>query len=170
MKVLFIGPQGSGKSTQAKLLGEFLKIPVISTGDIFRQTATFDGLIRKILDEGRLVDDKTTAEIVKGRLKEPDCDSGFIMDGYPRNIDQVNLFDPGFDRVIYLDVPKEEVIKRLMERGREDDTKELIERRLDLYFRQTEPLLDYYQNLGILIEVDASGDIQKIQDEIKKSI
>ena len=165
-----IGPQGSGKSTQAKLLGEFLKIPVISTGDILRKTATFDGLIRKILEQGKLVDDETTSEIVKNRLLEEDCQNGFILDGYPRNIHQKEIFNPEFDKVFYLKVPNDEVIKRLMERGRADDTPEGIKTRLDLYYDQTQPLLDYYKNLGILIEVDGIGDIDQIQNEIKKSI
>ncbi len=168
MKILFVGPQGSGKSTQAKLLSNFLKIPVISTGDIFREMASANEWIRKILDEGRLVDDKTTAEIVKERLKEPDCDSGFIMDGYPRTIEQVKLFEPEFNLVICLDVPKDKVIKRLMERGRTDDTLELIKRRLELYYEQTQPLLDYYKNQGILKEVHGMGSIKEVQNEIRK--
>lgn len=167
-KILLIGPQGSGKSTQAKLLGEYLKIPVISTGEIFRQTATFDSLIRKILEEGKLVDNQTTSEAVGERLKKTDCQKGFILDGYPRNIDQVRLYDPKFDLVFYLNVSEEEVIKRLTERGRSDDTEELIKRRLDLYYKHTQPLLDYYKNSGVLIEIDGMGDIKKIQDEIKK--
>lgn len=170
-KVLLIGPQGSGKSTQAKLLSEYLNIPVISTGDIFRSLSESESeegeRIRAILEEGKLVDDKTTAEIVKKRLEGKE---DFIMDGYPRTIEQMKIFDPGFDKVIYLDVPQDMVINRLMLRGRADDTSELIRRRLDLYYKQTQPLLDYYKELGKLVEVDGSGDIQAIQDEIKKSI
>lgn len=166
MKILLIGPQGSGKSTQAELLARYLNVPKISTGDIFRQLSG----VKEILNAGKLVDDKTTAEIVKNRLNQEDCENGFIMDGYPRTVEQLKHFDPGFDKVIYLKVPQDEVIKRLMNRGREDDTPDLIKTRLDLYNKQTLPLLDYYQTKRILTEIDGMGDINQIQDEIKKSI
>lgn len=173
-KILLIGPQGSGKSTQAKLLGEYLKLPVISTGEIFRQLSQenfgFGRKIKTILEKGRLVDDQTTHKIIKERLSQPDCKRGFVVDGYPRNMEQLRLFDPQFDWVIYLDVPEQEVIRRLMERGRSDDTPESIKRRLDLYYQQTQPLLDYYKKQGILVKVEGVGDIQTVQDEIKKSL
>lgn len=174
MKILLIGPQGSGKSTQAGLLSEHLKIPVISTGEIFRKLsqkeAGIGGMIRRILEEGKLVGDDTTSSIVKERLQEDDCQNGFIMDGYPRNLDQLKLFDPEFDKVFYLNVPEKEVSQRLLRRGRADDTEEAVKTRLDLYYLQTQPLLDYYKNQDILAEIDARGDIQSIQDEIKKSL
>lgn len=176
MKILLIGPQGSGKSTQAKMLGEFLNIPVISTGDIFRNLTQEDSdmgrILKSILTEGRLVDDQTTCKIVKERLSQSDCQQGFIADGYPRTVEQMQIFDPKFDKVFHLDVPEEEVIKRLLARAREDDTEELIKTRLDLYNRQTKPLLDYYLNMGILTEVNGIGSVddiqQKIREELKK--
>ncbi|MCL4366252.1 nucleoside monophosphate kinase, partial [Patescibacteria group bacterium] len=101
MKILLIGPQGSGKSTQAKLLGEYLKVPVISTGDIFRKLIQEDTdlgrTLKNILSEGKLVDDQTTSKIVQQKLSEPSYQNGFVMDGYPRNIEQVNIFDPKFE-------------------------------------------------------------------------
>lgn len=173
MKILLIGPQGSGKSTQAQLLAEQLNLPKISVGDIFRKLSTEQSSegqrIREILQSGKLVDDKTTSEIVKNRLNEEDCRNGFILDGYPRTIEQMQLFDPGFDKVVYLEVPKEEVLNRLTARGRADDTRELIETRLDLYYKQTQPLLDHYKNQGILIDINGMGNIESIQDEIKKN-
>lgn len=173
-KILLIGPQGSGKSTQADLLSRHLGLPKISTGDIFRQLSKQDNedarKVKEILSAGKLVDDETTAEIVKKRLQEPDVQNGFIMDGYPRNLEQLNLFNPQFDKVIFLDVPEKLVIQRLLKRGRADDTAELIKTRLDLYYKQTQPLLDYYKKIAKLVEIDGSGEAQEIQDEIKKSI
>lgn len=164
MKILLIGPQGSGKSTQANLLGEFLKVPVISTGEIFRKLPQ----VRKILDKGQLIDDETTSRIVRERLNSEDCQNGFMMDGYPRTLEQAGLFDPGYDKVFYLKLSPEKAMDRLLKRGRADDTKELIEKRLDLYYLQTQPLLDYYKDKGILVEINALADINTIQDEIKK--
>lgn len=174
MKILFIGPQGSGKSTQAELLAKELNLPKISTGDIFREIAKQDSeegrKIRQIQNEGKLVDDVTTAKIMEKRLQENDVKEGFVLDGYPRNITQKDLFDPDFDKVFYLKVPDEEVTRRLLARGREDDTPESIRTRLNLYYQQTQPLLDYYRNQSILKEVDGIGSIEEIQDEIRKSI
>lgn len=171
MKILLIGPQGSGKSTQAQLLAQFLNIPKISTGDIFRKLSedSEEGeRIKQILDQGRLVDDQTTSKIVEKRLQESDSKNGFVMDGYPRNLKQKDFFDPDFDRVFYLKVPNEEVIKRLMERGRADDSLESIKTRLDLYLTQTEQLLKFYKDKGILVEIDGTKTIDQVQNEIKK--
>lgn len=174
MKILLIGPQGSGKSTQADLLAQFLSLPKITVGDIFRSIAKEDSeegkRIRQILEEGKLVDDQTTSEIVKKKLGESIYDSGFIMDGYPRTVEQMQLFDPGFDKVFYLDVPEEEVIKRLMARGREDDTAELVKTRLDLYYKETQPLLDSYQKQGKLSNIEGTGSVDSIQEEIRKQV
>lgn len=166
MKILLIGAQGSGKSTQAKLLAEYLKVPFISTGDIFRGMT----LVKQILDEGKLVDDQTTSKIVKDRLSQPDCQSGFVMDGYPRNLEQVKIFDPGFDKAFYLDVPEKVVIERLTKRGRGDDTPESIKMRLGLYYKQTEPLLKFYRNLRILNEIDGLGTIEQVQQRIREEL
>lgn len=174
MKILLIGPQGSGKSTQANLLADFLGVPKISTGDIFRELAQEDSeqgrQMKQVMNGGKLIDDNTTAKIVEQRLQKDDIKNGFILDGYPRNLAQKELFDPGFNQVIYLKAPDEELIKRLSARGREDDTAEAIKKRLELYYQQTEPLLDYYRNQGILTEVDGIGSIEEIQQRIKESL
>lgn len=167
-----IGPQGSGKSTQAELLAQFLTIPRISTGDIFRQlsqeNSEIGGKLRQILESGQLVDDETTAKIVQERLEREDCQEGFILDGYPRNLEQLKLSDPKVEKVFYLKVAEDEVVKRMRERGRADDTPEAIKKRLDLYYLQTQPLLDYYKKAGILEEVDGSGSIDQIQARLRQ--
>lgn len=174
MKILLIGPQGSGKSTQAEVLAKKLGLPKITVGDLFRQISTLETeegeRIKQILDSGQLVDDQTTAEMVKKRLTEEDMKKGFVMDGYPRTMEQLSLFNPNFDKVIYLDVPKDVVVERLMQRGRTDDTLELINKRLDLYYQQTQPLLDFFKNKGILIEVDGTGSIERVEEEISELI
>ena len=167
MKILLIGPQGSGKSTQAKLLAQYLGLPYISSGDIFRQ---MQGKIKQILDQGKLVDDETTAKLVESRLKEADCQNGFILDGYPRTEEQIKLFDPKVDKVIYLKLSDESIMKRLLKRGREDDTPESIRTRLNFYHEQTQPLLEYYQSLGILTEIDGEKPIDDVQSAIRSAL
>lgn len=174
MRILLIGPQGSGKSTQGKLLAEYLKIPYISTGDIFRAIAaetSAEGIrIKQILDSGQLVDDQTVINLIKERISRPDCLNGFILDGYPRTLAQAEKINLNFNKVIYLKISQELVLNRLLKRGRADDTEDLINKRLDLYYQQTESLLDYYKNKSALLEIDATRDIPTIQDEIKKSL
>lgn len=174
MKILFIGPQGAGKSTQGKLLAEHLNVPYISTGDIFRNFVN-EGTeeskkVQEILSSGHLVDDQTTAEIVRKRLQEPDTRDGFVLDGYPRTRNQVDIFDPGFDKVIYLDLSDSEAIVRLLLRGRDDDTKELIAQRLKLYREQTEPILEYYAKPNVFKNIKAHFSVEQIREEIRKAI
>lgn len=175
MKILLIGSQGSGKSTQGKLLSDYLDIPFVVTGDLLREiaaTETEEGKrIKEILESGNLVDDETVISLIKERLRREDCQSGFILDGYPRTLEQAqNLDGLGFDKAIYINAPKDEVSQRLLKRGRADDTKELIRKRLDLYFQQTQPLLDFYKTRGILVEINGIGEIANIQNQIRESI
>jgi adenylate kinase len=174
MKILLIGPQGSGKSTQGKLLSEQLNIPFVSTGDIFRDIASKDTeegkRIKQILDAGNLVDDETATQLVEERVKFSDCSNGFILDGYPRTVNQATSLDINFDKAYFLKMPREQVLERLLKRGRADDTEESINKRLDLYYAQTQPLVDYFRQKEILTEINAQSDIQTVQDEIKKSL
>lgn len=174
MKILLIGPQGSGKSTQGKLLADYLHIPYISTGDIFRDIARQDTeegeKIRQILEAGRLVDDQTTSGMVEKKTRQLEYQDGYIFDGYPRNLEQIKLFDPSFNKVFYLKLSDEEATSRLIERAREDDTSQLIAGRLRIYHQETDPLLDYYLQKGLLISIDGQGTIDEIQQKIREEL
>lgn len=171
MKILVAGPVGSGKTTQAKLLAEYLDVPMVGMGEVLREISKKDNpkgkLLRDDLDKGRLVDDQIVAKIIKERISQKDCETGFVMDGYPRSLPQIELFDPGFDRVFYLDLDDEIVIGRLAKRGREDDTPELIRKRLGIYHELTEPLLTYLDGQGILQRIGDDDEIGKIQAKLR---
>ncbi len=177
MKILLIGPQGSGKSTQGKLLADYLKIPYISTGEIFREKSLQDTeegrKIKQILDLGQLVDDETTKELVKMRLQRADSQNGYILDGYPRTLEQANLFSAAEfkpDWVVYLNVSKEVVVERLMKRGRADDTPELIKTRLQLYKDKTESLLQLLKGYGKLVEISGGGAVGQVQSRMREAL
>ncbi len=174
MKILIIGPQGSGKSTQAKILAEKLNIPFIGTGEMLRNMAKEDNdlgrQINEILDQGNMVEDNVMCELVRVRLSEEDCAGGFILDGYPRTLVQQQIFDPEFDEIFYLTLPIEVAKQRLLGRGREDDTEELIERRLNDYYTQTKPLLDFYQKLGKLVVINGEKPIEEVAKDIENHL
>ena len=171
VKILFIGPQGSGKSTQGKLLSKYLRIPYLSSGDIFREISkderNLGEKVKKILNKGKLVDDVTTCEIFRKKLAENTYKAGFILDGYPRTVKQSQIFDPGFDLVFYLNISKKVSLERLLKRVREDDTPALIEARLVYYYKQTQPLLKYFKKRSIVREVDSEQEVMEIQSELR---
>lgn len=169
MQILLIGPNGSGKTTQAKLLSNYLQIPLIETGQILRDIVAEDSSlgreVKKIINSGVLVSDELISKIVKEKLEK--LQNGFIATGFPRNLRQVEDLNINFDRVFYLQIPDEKVIERLTKRGREDDSREAIEKRLMIYHQQTEPLLDYYSRLGILENINADRNIEEIQEDLR---
>ena len=181
MQLVIMGPPGAGKGTQAKLIAEHYGIPAISTGDIFRAMKTADTplarQVREIMESGGYVSDEITNAIVTDRLAQPDCDGGFLLDGYPRTLQQVQTLDDylaeskrPLNAVISLLADIEEVVARLLRRavidGRSDDNEETIRVRLQVYAEQTEPLLEVYRARGSLVEVDGHGEVQEVSERI----
>ena len=181
VRLLIVGPQGSGKGTQGVRIAESLGIPVVSTGDVFRANVA-DGTelgqqVKSIIDAGRLVPDDLTSAVVRDRLSQSDASTGFLLDGYPRNLAQVQHLDAfleereeALDAVIVLSVPREESIarlhKRAAEQGRADDTNDVISARLAIYENETAPILDVYGSRGIVDEIDGVGSLDEITDRI----
>ncbi|MGH1563603.1 adenylate kinase [Mumia sp. DW29H23] len=179
-RLLFMGPPGAGKGTQATLLAEKLGIPHISTGDIFRanvsQGTELGVLAKSYMDKGEYVPDEVTNAMVRDRLGEEDARTGFLLDGYPRTVDQVHTLDgilddlgEKLDAVVELVVEREELIARLLKRaetsGRTDDTEEVIRHRQEVY-EQTASLLSVYADRGLLVQVDGVGGIDEVQSRI----
>ncbi len=179
MKLLFIGPPGAGKGTQAQRVAERLGIAHISTGDMFRaQVAAGTELGRRveaIMKAGDYVPDEVTVAMLGERIAEPDAAEGFILDGFPRTLGQVEALDrllgsDGLDRVVVLDVPEDELVRRLLSRGRADDTEETVRNRLAVYREQTEPLIELYARRGIVVHVDGVGEIDEITERLLRAI
>ena len=181
MQLVIMGPPGAGKGTQAKLIAEHYGIPAISTGDIFRAMKTADTplarQVREIMESGGYVSDEITNAIVADRLAQPDCNRGFLLDGYPRTLQQVQTLDDylaeserPLTAAISLLADIEEVVARLLRRavidGRSDDNEETIRVRLQVYAEQTEPLLDVYRARDLLLEVDGHGEVQEVSERI----
>jgi adenylate kinase len=181
MRVIIMGPPGAGKGTQAKFIAEHFKIPAISTGDIFRANVsegTELGLeAKRYMDAGEYVPDEVTNLMVRNRIDESDAVSGFLLDGYPRTLAQVEELDGmiGFtghrlDAVVVLTVDHDELVQRLVQRaaleGRADDTEDVIRRRQEVYAEQTAPLIEVYRDRDLLIEVDGLGEVDDVTQRI----
>ena len=181
MRMLIMGPPGAGKGTQAKLIGEHYEIPAISTGDMFRamksENSPLARQVRQIMESGGYVSDDVTNAIVANRLAQGDCDHGFLLDGYPRTLQQVQYLDDHLeaggkplDGVVSLIADEDELVERLLKRaeieGRADDNDETIRKRLHIYAEQTEPLLDVYRSRGVLVEVNGLGSVGEVSQRI----
>ena len=181
IRILLIGPPGAGKGTQAALLAQHFGIPAISTGDIFRENVRNEtplGLEAKaFMDRGEYVPDSLTNALVRDRLNQDDAAAGFLLDGYPRTIDQVQELDDileeteaKLDVVVQLTADAEELLRRLsgraQEQGRSDDTPEVIKRRLDVYEEQTAPLIDIYASRSLVAKVNGLGEIGDVTNRI----
>jgi adenylate kinase len=181
MKIILMGPPGAGKGTQAKVIADRLSIPAISTGDIFRanvsQGTPLGVEAQRYMDAGDYVPDQITNGMVRDRIAEDDAKAGFLLDGYPRTLAQVQeldamLSDIGepLDAVVVLTVDEDEIVARLLKRaeveGRTDDTEEVIRYRQHVYEEQTAPLLEVYAERGLLIEVDGMGEVDEVTGRV----
>ncbi len=172
MKIILIGIQGAGKSTQGNILSEKLNIPYLSTGHIFRELSkekTPTGrYIKETVNAGYLIPDDKALEIVSEYLHRPEYEKGYIMDGFPRTTVQAKAFENGIDKVIYLKVSDKEALWRLSGRddNREDDTLKAIRKRISLFHEFTEPVLGFYREKGVLVELDGEKSIEEINKEI----
>ncbi len=172
MKVILIGIQGSGKSTQGNLLSQKLKTPYLSTGHIFRELSkehTPEGrYIKETINAGFLLPDEKTLPIVTNYLKREEYVNGYILDGFPRTTVQAEKFEDKINRVVYLKVSDKEALWRLAGRDdhREDATLVAIKKRIELFHEVTEPVIDFYKEKGMLLEVDGERVIEAINNEI----
>lgn len=185
VRIVFMGPPGAGKGTQAALLARSTGVPAISTGDLFRSHVsrrTPLGLqAQELMDAGEYVPDTVTNEMVRERLGLPDAHDGFLLDGYPRTVAQVTELDAivdslghQVDAVVCLDAGVEHLLQRLLLRaeasGRTDDTEDVIRHRLTVYTQQTEPLLAIYHQRGILHRVDGLGSVCDVAGQVMAAL
>jgi adenylate kinase len=184
-RLLIVGPPGAGKGTQSARISERFGIPAIATGDIFRQNIKDEtplGLkVKAIVDAGDYVPDSLTNELVASRLDEDDAVEGFLLDGYPRTLEQVDYLGrllagkgQSIDAVVQLVADQDEVVSRLrnraLEQGRADDTEEAIRHRQEVYVRETSPLIAVYRDRGLLVEVDGLGEIDEVSARVASAL
>lgn len=180
-RLIFLGAPGAGKGTQAQKVAQLCNIPHISTGDILRNEVaqgTALGIKAKSYQEkGELVPDQLILDMVQERLSQSDAQSGWILDGFPRNVAQAKFLDEQLtklqqhcDRVINLEVPDQIIIDRLLKRGRKDDNEEVIRRRLEVYREQTAPLIDYYSERHLLVSIQGNQSMEEVTASLKKAV
>lgn len=180
-RLLLIGPPGAGKGTQATRLGEHFGIPAISTGDIFRENVKNETELGKkaksYMDAGENVPDSLTNDLVQDRLSQADCADGFLLDGYPRTAAQVDALedmlaaqstrlDAAIELVADVEVVVDRLRQRSIEQGRSDDSEDVVRHRLEVYAEQTAPLIEVFQQRGLLVAVDGIGPIDEITERI----
>lgn len=181
MRIVFIGPPGSGKGTQAARLAERMGLIHLSTGEMLREVRDSGSQLgleaASYFESGRLVPDALVMQIVADRLEELGDDACCLFDGFPRTLPQAEALDlllavrgTPLDRVIEFNVDRAEILQRLSSRGRLDDNEGIVNRRLDLYETETRPLVDYYRKRGVLRTIKATGNIDEITDLIEKAV
>ena len=170
MNIILLGPHGAGKTTQARLISDFLHIPRISTGEIFHTLYNQDSLLGRhfhsIMDKGDYVPDSEVIPMVEERLAQGDARAGFILEGYPRTLQQAQSLVEKIDVVFHLRLSDNESVRRQLARHRHDDTPELIRHRLDQHYAEADQVLAFYKNRNLLQEVDAHRSIAEIDSEL----
>lgn len=179
MRIVLVGPPGAGKGTQAALLSEKLGVPHISTGDLFRanisENTELGQTAKSYIDAGNLVPSSVTNDMVAERIAEGDAAEGFLLDGYPRSVEQADALkgllakkNLNIDAVLEFAIDDDTVVERMLARGRADDTEEVIRHRMDVYRSETAPLLDYYSDK--VVKIDAVGEVNEISDRAMKAL
>lgn len=177
MKLVLIGIPGAGKSTQGNLLSKQLKIPYLSTGHIFREIAkektSLGRYMKEIMHSGQLIPDEKTIEIVENYLSRDEYKHGYILDGFPRTLTQAKKFKNNVDKVIYLEIPDKEALWRLAHRAdndRDDNTIKAIRKRIEVFHKFTQPVLDYYEKEKKFVVIDGTYEIKKVNEDILKNL
>lgn len=176
MKIILIGIQGSGKSTQGNLLSQKLTVPYLSTGHIFRvlshEKTPLGRYIKETMNAGALIRDALTLKVVSDYLHRPEYEKGYILDGFPRTLEQAEKFENGIDKVVHLKVSDKEALWRLSYReendteNREDETLLAIRKRIELFHKVTKPVLEFYRKHHKLVEINGEQSIKEIHKEI----
>jgi adenylate kinase len=180
-RLIFLGPPGAGKGTQAKFLADAHGIPHISTGDILREAVAEQTPLgikaQGYMDRGELVPSQLLYDLVRERLGKPDAQQGWILDGFPRNLPQAEFLggllpelQQECDRVVNFDVPDEALVTRMLSRGRKDDNEDTIRRRLEVYREETAPLIDYYESRQKLVTVDGNQSMEEVTSALKQLV
>lgn len=176
MRLLFVGPPGAGKGTQAERVAKELGIAHVSTGDMFRaldDTTELGRRVKDIMESGGYVSDDIVIEMLEARIASDDARDGYILDGFPRTVPQAEaldelLGDDGLDAVVVFEIDTDVVVRRMLDRGRADDTEETIRTRLEVYAEQTEPLIGRYEARGLVRRVNAEGEVDDITGRVLK--
>ena len=180
-RLILLGPPGAGKGTQAKALSSMCNVPHISTGDILRAAVkaktTLGQKAEGYMSAGELVPDDLILDLIRERLDEADTATGWLLDGFPRNVKQAKFLNKLLDEigqtcdvVINLEVPDDELVTRMLSRGRADDKEDVIRNRLEVYREQTEPLIDLYTNSGHLRSVDGNQEMKQVTEMLQQFV
>lgn len=180
-RLIFLGPPGAGKGTQAEVFADLVNVPHISTGEILRgaiaQGTPLGQKAQSYMDRGELVPDELLLDLIRDRLTQPDAQKGWILDGFPRNVSQASFLEQLLqelnqtcDFAINLEVPDEVLIKRLLGRGRKDDNEQTIRRRLDVYRQQTAPVIEFYRDRSTLRSIDGDQSLEKVTASLKQVV
>lgn len=176
MKLILIGIQGAGKSTQGNMLASEFDIPYLSSGHVFREMqkdkSQLGRFLKEILNSGALVPDETTLEIMSTYLNKPEYQKGYILDGFPRTVPQAEAFGNSVDKVIFIDVSDKEALWRISGRvsDREDETLQAIRKRIELFHEKTTPVIEYYREQGKLIQVNGEQEVEGVFNDILEAL